>query len=199
MQKKYLKMSKPTLLLSLDVESYGILGQPFSYGIVVSDLNTGETVAEIYEFSSASLVDARKSGINQWVEDNVVSVAGETTLGFLSVEQAFLTDWEELLRVDCNYIWCADHPHPVESLFISNVMKMRSKYGKLENKSDLELSPYPLLDINSIRWSLGLSTTFDRLSNELPVHHPLMDARQSLRGLYEAIDRATDLGIKLQF
>lgn len=43
-------MSKPTLLLSLDVESYGILGQPFSYGIVVSDLNTGETVDEIYEF-----------------------------------------------------------------------------------------------------------------------------------------------------
>lgn len=193
-------MSKPTLLLSLDVESYGILGQPFSYGIVVSDLNTGKTVDEIYEFSQPSLEIARKSGRDQWVEDNVVSVAGESTLGFLSVEQAFLLmDWEELLRADYNYIWCADHPHPVESLFISNVMKMRSKYGKLENKSDLELSPYPLLDINSIRWSLGLSTTFDRLSNELPVHHPLMDARQSLRGLYEAMDKATDLGIKLQF
>lgn len=117
----------------------------------------------------------------------------------MSVEQAFLIDWEELLRADYNYIWCADCPHPVESLFISNVMKMRSKYRKLTEKSDLELSPYPLLDINSIRWSLGLPTTFERLPNELPAHRPLMDARQSLRGLYEAIDRATDLGIKLQF
>ena len=194
-------MTKPTLLLSLDVESYGILGKPFSYGIVLYDLQAQKVVDEIYEFSAVSLAEARKPRIDQWVENYVVIVASTPTTT-ISIEESFLNTWYELVLKysEYNFVWCADHPHPVESLFISNVLKSRYQWNFWSDLPDLELSPYPLLDVNSIRWSYSLPTTFERLSNELPPsHHPLMDARQSLRGLLEAMKRAERLGIVLQF
>jgi hypothetical protein len=194
-------MTKPTLLLSLDVESYGILGNAFSYGIVLWNIQHQEALDEVYEFSETSLDEVRERGIDQWVEDNVVSVAGKSTT-HLEIEESFIHVWsyiQDTYNSKYQIIWCADSPHPVESLFISNVIRRRLNYRVFEDKSDLELSPYPLLDIASMRWSLGLPTTFDRLPNELPAHNPHMDARQSLRGLLEAIDKANSLGIQLQF
>jgi hypothetical protein len=48
--------------------------------------------------------------------------------------------------------------------------------------------PFPLIDIASVRMTAGVGKSVEeRLEDELPVHNPLADARQSLRILREAL------------
>lgn len=73
--------------------------------------------------------------------------------------------------------------YPVETNFLSLCLNA--------NDSREGFNPYPLVDISSLRLAAGLDplATEARQDDELPRHHPLMDARQSARLLFEAIAR----------
>lgn len=77
----------------------------------------------------------------------------------------------------------ADVPVPVESNFLKEVVQSHVPATKI-----FDFSPYPFLDVTSFRRAHNLPDYFERLSNELPVHHPLMDAIQSYRGLVEVFN-----------
>ena len=72
----------------------------------------------------------------------------------------------------------ADCAWPVEANFLSACVKLNHKEREWQG-------PYPLHDLASVLLALGadaLAVT-ERLPDELPAHHPLMDARQSARQL----------------
>jgi hypothetical protein len=50
--------------------------------------------------------------------------------------------------------------------------------------------PYPLHDLASVQLALGLDplAVNERLPDEMPEHHPLMDDRQSARQLVSALN-----------
>ena len=70
---------------------------------------------------------------------------------------------------------------------------------KLNHKEREWQGPYPLHDLASVILALGgnaLELT-ERLPDELPAHHPLMDARQSARQLVACL-KTPNVGAKLE-
>lgn len=172
----------------LDVESMGLYGKAFSYGIVVGD-KLGNVVEEIYVYSDTDYHSAKTPQVNctkfendiTWVEEYVkphVSLHSKYSPG--SITYAFYETWKYLKETYKDISLFADVPFPVESRFINQVVLQYVNSSELFN-----FSPYPLLCVTSFRRAHNLPDYFDRLPNELPMHHPLMDARQSYRGLVE--------------
>ena len=167
----------------LDVESMGLYGRAFSYGIVIGDLN-GNVIEEIYKYSEGDyklgIYEASENDV-LWIEKNVKPSLEESNCYFSRKE--FYQDWLRIKKeYDCDLF--ADVPFPVETNFISAIV---FQYIIAENIEVFEFSPYPLLDVTSFRIAKGLPEYFDRLPNELPIHNALNDARQSYRGLIEAL------------
>ena len=184
-----------TLILSLDVESMGLYGTPFSYGYVLANLD-GKVLEERYVFSSKSLSDAielvsisdftQEAKSYSWVFENVLMVANQPNSDD-NIINCFVEDYLTILDKYNNYsiYLLADHPYPVETNFLNSVLL------NINSNVDIDImkySPYPLLDLANLRMSRGLEPEFERLDNELPKHHPLMDARQTLRGFLNLVN-----------
>jgi hypothetical protein len=80
-------------------------------------------------------------------------------------------------------VLAADCPYPVESKFLLECVAD----SHLRQRTDG--SPYPLLDVASVLVAAGKDPTaqYDRLPDEVPLHNPVADARQSARLLMEAL------------
>jgi hypothetical protein len=171
----------------LDVESMGLYGRAFSYGIVVGDIK-GNILKETYKYSENDYElafeeanELKRHNDIDWIETNVkpyVHKYIEYTSNQLTKD--FHEDWIWLKQKHPGILLFADAPVPVESNFLKEVVECHVPATKV-----FDFSPYPFLDVASFRRAHKLPDYFDRLSNELPVHHPLMDARQSYRGLIE--------------
>lgn len=165
----------------LDVESMGLYGRAFSYGIVIGDLK-GNVLEEIYKYSELAYEHAWNwcniPDDIKWIEQNVKPLLGNSNCKDLLVN--FKDDWLRIKKkYNCDLF--ADVPFPVETNFITRMI------NHCVMKDDIfSISPYPLLDVTSFRIAKGLPEYFDRLPNELPIHNALNDARQSYRGLIEA-------------
>ena len=79
-------------------------------------------------------------------------------------------------------VLAAECAWPVEARFLSACVDDLPDFRR-------EQVPYPLVDISSVLLAGGVDPleTHPRLANELPVHHPLADARQSARLLVAAL------------
>src|SRR5690606_2543186 len=79
-------------------------------------------------------------------------------------------------------ILAAECPYPVETNFLEKCRK--------DCEDGSWSSPYPLIDISSVRLAAGFDPVgkCSRRANEVPEHHPLKDARQSARLLLEALE-----------
>ena len=171
----------------LDVESMGLYGRAFSFGIVIGDIK-GNILEEVYKYdqNAYNLSYTEATGFNrtgdiEWVETNVTPHVGDSNTMWLS--KAFYLDWLRLKSVYSGITLYADVPFPVETNFIKHVVDCHVTTDKV-----FDFSPYPFLDVTSFRKAHNLPDYFDRLPNELPIHHPLMDARQSYRGLVEVFN-----------
>lgn len=180
-----------SLFLSFDVESMGLYGEAFSFGYVLGDAK-GQIISSAYVFSETSLIFAREAdemrgGHNiDWIEKNIVSVAGKPTGETASI---YTTFWKHYTQLKSKYEFyvVADCPVPVESNFLDNVISTHLVTTNRGNEV-FNYSPYPLLDVCSMRAAVGLPINFDRLEDEYPIHHPLADAKQSYRGLIEVFE-----------
>lgn len=172
-------------LFVFDVESIGLYGDGFAFGYVVLDTVSLQTVTEggayCDPFYAGGYYEAR-----QWVAENV-STEGLRRIS--SLQELRRDFWEKVWTpLADSSVMMADCPVPVEANFITACM--RDVVG-VNNSSHFAQSPYPVLDIASVLFACGVNplSNFPRASDELPEHHPLMDARQSARVLREVVQR----------
>lgn len=172
----------------VDCESVGLYGQSFLVAYVWVNRN-GEKIKEgIIGASSHEAIGTQEG--HQWVKDNICIDWGEMrdekieTFGGASLRELRAIFWEVWLKArKTGAYMAADCCFPVETTFISEAVKddiLRNQW----------LAPYPFLDIGTLLLACGKNPTekFPRMSDELPEHNPLMDARQSARILIECLN-----------
>jgi len=168
---------KNDLFMVFDVESVGLHGEGFAVGWVVVD-RKGERLEECcLSCDPAQCAGTDKS--RDWVLENVHPLA-VTSPTKQHLRNSFWHEWRKW--ADKGAVLVADCAWPVEANFLNACVRL--------NHSEREWQgPYPLHDLASVLLAVGadpLAVT-ERLPDELPAHHPLMDARQSARQLITAL------------
>lgn len=171
-------MNIPFPWLVFDVESVGLYGDPFAVGYVLMDEN-GEVIRKRWHganleklpgfmFNSIEDIEWCWSYIPQCIKDGNCSLD--------EMYSSFVTLLSSAIKQKYSII--ADCPFPVETNFLRNC--------KLRDRT--YISPYPLYDIASILAALGRNPLeeYPREEGETK-HHPMWDAHQSARILYETI------------
>lgn len=160
-----------------DVESIGLHGEAFAVAWVVVNRN-GQIIDEGCMACDPSLCKGTDEN-RLWVKQNVPEILINSP-SKLYLRRRFWEVWlywkgeGAVLVSDCGW--------PVEANFLSACVN--------DNITEREWQgPYPLYDLSSVMLTLGKNplTSNERLLNELPAHHPLMDARQSARLLIECL------------
>lgn len=161
-----------------DVESVGLHGEGFAVGYVVVDLATFSTEDENL-FACSPIFASGTSEDFVWVQKNVPAL-GASCSNPIVVRYEFWNSWIEWSRRGAMLV--ADCGWPVEARFLRDCIAdnpgERSEFG-----------PYPLHDLASMMLMAGMYPldNYPRLESELPVHNPLMDARQSARLMLECL------------
>lgn len=172
-----------------DVESIGLHGEGFAWGFVVVDRSGKELDARSF-VSDPHNSEGSVSG-RQWVKANVPMPIYSRGHAARDARELFWGWWEKWKGQGAAL--AADCPWPVEARFLAAcVDDARPKYrGPAPDDGPRGFGgPYPLIDVASVRLAAGFDplATVDRLPDELPVHDPLADARQSARLLIEALN-----------
>ena len=174
---------KNELFMVFDVESIGLHGEGFAVAWVVVN-RAGERLAEGLLACDPDLCGG--TGDNRlWVSENVPHM-DYTSPTKQHLRNAFWHEWRHW--ADQGAVLVADCAWPVEANFLSACIA--------QNHAEREWQgPYPLHDLASVMLAIGGSplAVTDRLPDEMPAHHPLMDARQSARQLVAALS-ATSKG-----
>lgn len=160
-----------------DVESVGLHGEAFAVGGGVY-LENG---AVQWEFC----FNVEPDGCNghaddrKWVSENIPAMV-PTHRHPKKMREAFWDQW--LKAKQDGALMAADVNWPVESRFLCACIDD-------DPVNRMWQGPYPLIDIASVRFAVGLDPlkTCSRMESEKPAHNPLADARQSARLLAEAI------------
>lgn len=175
-------MSRPYLVL--DVESDGLYGAPLAFGYVVVHPIWGTRL----EQGGGCLEELQV--VNSWARQNVVpalkSTMQPTAASRKDLLQQFLTVWRRWKERGA--ILAADVPFPVETRFLHDMI-----WYCVSVEDVMDTSPYPLLDIESFIRGCGYRPEGGiRLDDELPVHNPVCDARQSARQFLEGLHGVPD-------
>ena len=160
-----------------DVESVGLHGEGFAVAWVVVD-RSGRRLDEGYAACSPDLC-AGTDESRLWVAENVppLDVTSPTSQ---HLRNTFWRQWRRWADQGAQLV--ADCAWPVEANFLSACVRLNHIEREWQG-------PYPLHDLASVLLATGadvLAVT-DRQPDELPMHHPLMDARQSARQLVAAL------------
>jgi hypothetical protein len=157
--------------LHFDVESIGLHGEGFAVGVCVVN-SFGETV-ETRVFACSPSAAKGETQDRKWVEENV-PVLEYNESSPLGVRNAFWDYWGYWRR--SGGVLVADCAWPVETRFLSDCVT-----DDLDNRR--YEGPYPLFDLSTLLLANGMNahTNYTRHDDEMPPHHPLMDARQSAR------------------
>jgi hypothetical protein len=185
-------MKLPKTFLVFDIESVGLHGEGFAVGYVLIDQLGTEL-----ESGLAMCPDASAFGIpsdRDWIRKNVRPALDEkldpppTRLIAYVQEPKEVRDFFWKVWIDCKLqykdecLMAADCSWPVEARFLNQCVDDFPKARR-------EQGPYPFIDITSLILATGKDPleSFGRLTNELPEHNPLADARQSARILIESL------------
>ncbi len=160
-----------------DVESIGLHGEGFAVGWVVvnregQELDYGECCCDP-DTAKGLPADRR------WVTEHVPPITPDVESPF-GVREVFWTQWLRWKKKGA--LMAAEVPWPVEARFLNACVDIETSARTWEG-------PYPLIDIASVRFAVGLDPleTVERLEGEGEPHVALDDARQSARLLVEAL------------
>jgi hypothetical protein len=179
-------MSNQGPWLVFDVESVGLHGEGWAVGWLL-----GKPVDGVFNVESEGLVYCRPGkavGLTDdllWVQENC-HADGYNTFGGIEVDtprevrDAFWDVWVAAKGPERHCTMAADCTWPVEARFLCAMIDDGGPLRRWEG-------PYPLIDIATARLVAGLTGQISRLPDELPVHNPLADTRQSARLLAEAL------------
>lgn len=170
------------LAMVLDVESIGLHGEGFAVAFAVCDTRTGQSLAEglwacAPEAAQGSADD--RAWVRQHVPDLPVNCQNPQ-----QVRQRFWADW---LHWRAQNAWLvADCAWPVESNFLSACVQDAPA-------QEAFLGPFPLIDVATCLalWPGPVPDFSVRQSDELPLHDPRADVRQSLRILHWLFKQTT--------
>ena len=166
------------IFMVFDVESIGLHGEGFAVGWVVVN-RAREKLSEGCLSCSPDLCAGTPAN-RAWVTENVAPLEHTSP----SREHLLNTFWEVWRRwAELGAFLVADCSWPVEANFLSACVALKPEEREWQG-------PYPLHDLASVLLALGkdpLAIT-PRRADELPAHHPLMDARLSARQLLSALN-----------
>jgi len=170
-----------------DVKSVGLHGPVYAVGWVVVDetlLELDNGVVWCYPPKPNPKTEQEDCS---WAEANVLPSLNlrDTVRNTIYLMEWFCGRWKALQDEHKEIYLCADVPWPVETNFLSCCVRLAHQ----------KPSPYPLIDVASVRLSAGLDpvATCERRRSELPKYNPLADARQSARLLIEALSARKSL------
>lgn len=206
-------MTRPRYIVSLDVETVGLHGQPFAWAATIWDTQKLAVKVEVELLVTCPLEAAQgHPDDREWVMGNVLpaleqlppalAVEGSATVSATvrkvsSVEDllnAFVIFWNAW-SVKKGGAWLlVDHGYPVEAEFL-----FESFMESFQRKTEFKI-PYPVIDYASMRAGHGLDPveTLPRTGFELPVHNPLADARQTLRLALELWNWTVAVDLRLE-
>lgn len=175
----------PKHVMVFDVESIGLHGEGFAVGWVIIDDDRNEIETGCHACDPSRADGSRVD--RAWVMEHIPEPqSGYNHRDPTRVRAAF---WDAWLKAKAKYpdiVLAADCAWPVEANFLA--MSVRDDFWDRQSQG-----PYPLHEIASFLSTAGIDPmkTHPRLANELPVHDPLADARQSSRlfGVARAIIR----------
>jgi len=186
------------LYFSLDVETLGLLGPVTSVGYCVGQpTDTGKTrIVEEGVFwrkpTRSELDLVSDQDVEWWAQNTPDFVTGTfpslpEPIQCPDIETVYDQFWSAWARRVGEARMICDVPWPGESRFLLGVLDRQIQKGRVAARGG---APYPILDVATVRYCAGLNpiAVEDRLSTELPRHHPLADARQSLRLFLEALE-----------
>lgn len=162
-----------------DVESVGLHGEGFAVAWVVVNRD-GERLDE--GCLSCDPVGCEGTAEDRaWIAANVPALP-RTSPTKQHLRNTFWYVWRHW--ADQGAALVADCAWPVEANFLSACVR-----GNRHERT--WQGPYPLHDLASVLLAHGVDplALSERLDDELPAHHPLMDARQSARQLLEYVGR----------
>jgi hypothetical protein len=168
-----------TLYCVLDCESVGLHGETYAYGYALVT-EGGETLESGYGACSSILAEGTPED-RTWIEKNIDPNLPEPTVKSpREVRSSFWKMWSR--HKNNGVILAADCPWPVEARFLLDCVR--------DDPTRTPDGPYPLIDVSSVLLASGKDPLGDykRLEDELPVHNPLADAKQSARLFIEALD-----------
>lgn len=171
-------------IISIDVESNGLYGQPFCVGAIEMDWG-GRVIGKYIDRCPIDEVE------DDWVKENVLPQITDIEENQPSLEALEISfrGWlaravESHWRKGAKPIILVDIGFPVDQSFLYGVFKsIRHKDPDIVK----ELSPYPLYDLGSILAGAGLDPDVSRgdfsrelrPSGRMGTHHPLTDAELS--------------------
>lgn len=163
----------------LDVESIGLFGESFWWGIVVVDRRGNEVLSDS-QICRPGYCAGTDEG-RAWVLQNCPLPTKYEPIGASEIRTRFAVCWAGLKERWPDVTMWADCSWPVEARFLRDVYLCNPGFE----------GPYPLHDVATLRFAAGFDplATNERMENELPAHSPVCDARQSARLLIEALDR----------
>lgn len=161
------------LYMIFDVESIGLHGEAFAVAWVVVDRD-GRRLDEGCLSCAPDLCTGTDES-RAWVSANVPPLV-VTSPTNQHLRNEFWHAWRHWAEKGA--VLVADCAWPVEANFLSACVRLNHREREWQG-------PYPLHDLASMLLVEGhdpLATT-ERQPDELPAHHPMMDARQSARQL----------------
>ena len=181
------------MYLTFDVETWGLWGEAFAVGYVLTDDNGGSLLEGLHccplEDARWDFVTGREASEKDaaWLRQNVLphlpSPDCFTTRAIRDkFTQVYREASKEATRRNETLFLAADVPFPCEVHFLAAL--------RLDNPAEnAKLMPYPLIDVASMLLCAGYHPvdTIMRLDREKPAHNPLNDARQSSRILHQLL------------
>jgi len=160
-----------------DVEAIGLHGEAFAVAWVV--VNTAGQRLDEGCLACAPWQCNGTDTSREWVRENVPELR-VTCTNPKTLRHAFWAQWRRWADQGAKLV--ADCAWPVEANFLSACVRQDPAEREWQG-------PYPLHDLASVLLALGdhAPTTVERRPDELPAHHPLMDARHSARQLVGAL------------
>ena len=190
-------------IISIDVESNGLYGQPFCVGAI--ELDWGGRI--LRQFLARCPLDEVEDG---WMMENIwpkLKDVEETHESLELMERAFI-EWFSMVITSRHKrnskvkpIVLVDVGFPVDTRFLYAAFHRMSRDSRRSYGDAVKLSPYPLLDLGSILAGIGRDPDEDRrvlaswLREGAPpgeirngkLHHPIWDAETSALCLIKAI------------
>lgn len=169
----------PKLFMVFDVESVGLHGEGYAVGIVTID-GTG-VIGSPTRFACNPDAARGPDGGREWLRNNAPPL-NATHQTPSQVREAFWRTWRywkgegALLVADCGW--------PVEARFLAACVEDDPSAREWEG-------PYPMHELATFMVAAGMDpmAKYPREPDELPIHDPLADARQSARLLRNALAR----------
>jgi hypothetical protein len=186
-------------IISIDVESNGLYGQPFCVGAVEMDWG-GRVINQFFARCPLDEVE------DDWVLEHVLPTLQSIANSHESLEevQADFTTWlaNSMARSN-NPIVLVDAGFPVDCNFLYEAIKSESKKSGRQWIGK-RYSPYPLLDLASVLAGAGFDPDADRAELAEPIagpglrdwkHHPKWDAELSALCLIVAIRKMEERSV----